>query len=163
MGIDLEFADVAAARYQLDDCAKSDRPCAHEPACLDNLHRLLNGGPTEFPRRRFGAINETMRQTGMGYAAEAQGWTAFVEDPEDREATYLRCRSQTVPGKTGIPAFKLMTNDRWLITVREIDEALAAYANVPADERAALEEDSGWVDWLAWLDECRRHGGFEAE
>ena len=39
----------------------------------------------------------------------------------------------------GIPAFKLRSNDRWLVTAREIDEALAAY-----DEFAAGRNRPGW-------------------
>lgn len=68
-----------------------------------------------------------------------------------------------MPGKTGIPAFKLRSNDRWLVTVREIDEALAAYAKVPAEQRASLETDLKWASWLQWLPIARKRGGFEAE
>ncbi|MFI5938002.1 hypothetical protein [Actinoplanes sp. NPDC051494] len=75
----------------------------------------------------------------------------------------LRWRSQTTPGRTGIPAFKLASNDRWLVTVREIDEALAAYASAPAELRTTLEADATWASWLAWLAVAREHGGFEAE
>ena len=169
VGIDLELADVAAARYQLDACQKSGQPCAHDPVCEENLHRLLARGPSEFPYRHFEAINETMRLTGMGYEAEPEHWTipAAIPDDgqthEDRQAADLRWRAQTIPGKTGIPAFKLRSNDRWLVTPREIDEALAAYAKVPADQRAVLEADPRWASWLRWLALARQRGGFEAE
>jgi hypothetical protein len=49
------------------------------------------------------------------------------------------------------------------VTVREIDEALAAYAKVPAGQRASLEADVKWVSWLQWLAIARERGGFEAE
>jgi hypothetical protein len=45
----------------------------------------------------------------------------------------------------GIPAFKLRSNDRWLVTAREIDEALAAYDESAADRRAALETNDVWA------------------
>lgn len=163
MGIDLELADVAAARYQLDACQKSGQCCAHDPVCEENLHRLLAYGPSEFPYRGFAAINEIMRLTGMGYEAEPDRWTIPAQVPDDGQAADLRWRAQTIPGKTGIPAFKLRSNDRWLVTTREVDEALAAYAEVPADQRASLEADPRWVSWLRWLALARHRGGFEAE
>ncbi|GLY64822.1 hypothetical protein [Amycolatopsis taiwanensis] len=169
MGIDLELADVAAARYQLDSCEGSGRPCAHAPGCEKNLCRLLGRGPSKFPYRRFRDINENMRLTGMGYQAEPETETILANAPDneqaqpDRASAHLRWRSQTVPGKTGIPAFKLESNDRWLVTTREIDEALAAYAQVSAEQRAVLETDPKWVSWLEWLALARERGGFEAE
>jgi hypothetical protein len=169
VGIDLELADVAAARHQLQSCLDSDQPCAHDPDCEVKLHRLLNRGPSEFPYRQFREINEKMRLTGMGYEAEPEPWPTLLDDPDgeqarqDREASYLRWRSQTVPGKTGIPAFKLRSNDRWLVTAREIDEALAAYANLPPERRASLETDRRWATWLWWLAIARERGGFEAD
>ena len=169
MGIDLELADVAAARNQFISCRNSGRSCAHDPDCEENFHRLLSRGPSEFPYRRFRDINENMQLTGMGYEAEPEPWTIPVGDPDDeqaqqdRQAADLSWRSQTVPGQTGIPAFKLRSNDRWLVTTREIDEALSAYARVPPEQRASLESDPKWVGWLQWLALAREHGGFEAE
>lgn len=169
MGIDLELADVAAARYQLDSCQDSGQPCAHDPDCEENLYRLCSRGPSEFPYRQFHDINENMQLTGMGYEAKPETETIQADIPgdeqarQDRAAADLRWRSQTVPGMTGIPAFKLRSNDRWLVTTREIDEALAAYAQVPAEQRASLQVDSKWVSWLEWLALARERGGFEAE
>jgi hypothetical protein len=62
------------------------------------------------------------------------------------------------PGKTGIPAFTVLANDRWLMTTREIDKALAAYARVPADQWAALEAAPTWVSWLRRLALARQRG-----
>lgn len=167
--MDLELADVAAARYRLSSCQDSGLPCAHDPGCEQELRRLLSRGPSEFPYRQLGRINENMQLTGMGYEAEPEPEAIPAGDADDeraqqdREAAYFRWRSQTVPGKTGIPAFKLRSNDRWLVTVREIDEALAAYAKVPAEQRASLETDLKWASWLQWLPIARKRGGFEAE
>lgn len=169
VGIDLELADVATARYQLIACQDSGRSCAHDPDCAANLYRLLSRGPSEFPFRQFMDINESMRSAGMGYEAEPEDWTFPAADPgeeqaqRDRQAADLRWRSQTVPGKIGIPAFKLRSNDRWLVTPREIDEALSAYAEVAPEHRASLESDPKWVSWLRWLSIARDRGGFEAE
>lgn len=171
MGIDLELADVAAARHQLDSCQDSGQLCPHDPDCEANLYRLLSRGRSDFPYRQFRVINENMQLTGMGYEAEPEDgpMTTPVGDLDDeqarqhRETALLRWRSQTVPGKTGIPAFKLRSNDRWLVTAHEIDEALSAYAKVPAEQRASLEADPKWASWLQWLARARERGGFEAE
>jgi hypothetical protein len=170
MGIDLELAGVAAARYQLVSCHDSGRTCSHDPNCYENLGRLLSLGPSEFiDYRRFTDINNTMQLTGMGYEAEPEQYPSPAADPDDeqaeqsRQAVSLRWRSQTIPGKSGIPAFKLRSNDRWLVTTREIDEALSAYASVPAEQRASLEVDPRRVSWLRWLVLARERGGFEAE
>jgi hypothetical protein len=110
-----------------------------------------------------------MHLTGMGYTAKPEPWIPPVVDPDDEQAQQkledadLRWRSQTPQGRAGIPSFKLESNDRWLVTTREIKEALDAYATAPAELRAALEADPKWVGWLAWLAVAREHGGFEAE
>ncbi|WP_203907835.1 hypothetical protein [Rhizocola hellebori] len=165
MGIDLELADVAAAKYQLRDCQAAGGWCGHEPDCEAHLWRLLSLGPSEFPVRRFYDINETMQLTGMGYDAEPVPWLDFLRDAGEpsRHQVFLRWRMQTVPGKTGIPSFKLLSNDRWLVTAYEIDEALAAYAEVPAEQKAILETNARWASWLEWLALARERGGFEAE
>jgi hypothetical protein len=167
MGIDLELADCAAARYRLAACRKEGMACRHEPECERNLAELLEraavdrpraGSPSEFGyTRRFELTIRRMLLTGMGYEAEIQDWS--TED----ENGYLRWRSQTVAGKAGIPAFKLRSNDRWLVTAREVDEALEAYAGNPVELRAGLELDPACVAWMEWLEVARRHGGFEAE
>jgi hypothetical protein len=156
VGIDLELADVAAARHQLETCQKAGGLCPHEPDCEAHLYRLLSRGPAAFPYRRFSDINANMQMTGMGYAAEATPWHGA--DPDD----VLR-RSRTTPGRTGIPAYKLLTHDRWLITTREIDEALEAYAKAPPRQRARLEADPKWVSWIEWLTLARHRGGFAVE
>ncbi|GAA3220318.1 hypothetical protein ACFO1B_17445 [Dactylosporangium siamense] len=171
MGIDLELGDVFAAREDFEACEESGRGCVHDPNCGEEWKRLRDLGPYEFDRcRRFGRINEIMALTGMGYAAEIdQSLFGDAKPGGDAEARQrwreasLRWRSQTAAGRTGIPAFKLMSNDRWLVSVREIDEALAAYASVPAEQRTTLETDPVWVRWLEWLALARERGGFEAE
>ncbi|HET9655905.1 MAG TPA: hypothetical protein VFP72_11160, partial [Kineosporiaceae bacterium] len=69
--------------------------------------------------------------------------TGHPQTHEDREAQEAQWRAQTVPGRTGIPEFKLRSNDRRLVTAAEVDQALAA--------------------WVRWLDLARQRGGFEAE
>jgi hypothetical protein len=64
-----------------------------------------------------------MQQAGMGYEAEVRPHSSVAAEhgdqpkTDDPKAIDLLWRSQTCPGKTGIPAFKLRSNDRWLVTV----------------------------------------------
>lgn len=169
----MELADCAAAGYRLSACRAATPACPHDPDCAEHYRQLLARAaadrpgekyPWEFRYRRFSDLNRTMHRTGMGYPAEPEPWAPVAGwTPQQRAGADLRWRSQTCPGRTGIPAFKLRSNDRWLVTTREIEEALAAYARVPAALRAVLETGPKWAAWLAWLAVARDHGGFEAE
>ncbi|MEU4620559.1 hypothetical protein AB0G04_11355 [Actinoplanes sp. NPDC023801] len=170
MAIDLELADCAAARSRLTACQQAGPLCAHEPDCEAALYRLLaraaadrpgEDNPWEFRYRKFADINEKMERAGMGYPAQPRTWDSG--DENDRPGNDDDWRAQTVPGRLGIPAFKLLSNDRWLITAKEIDEALDAYTRTPDGLRTELETDQKWQDWLRWLAVARDHGGFEAE
>ncbi|MEU2629953.1 hypothetical protein, partial [Kitasatospora sp. NPDC007106] len=68
--------------------------------------------------------------------------------------------AQTVPGKVGIPEFKLLSSGPWLVGGEEIMQALNQYEEASADLRAELETDGLWCDWLGWLRETAVHGGF---
>jgi hypothetical protein len=170
VGIDLELADCATARSRLAECRHTDTLCPHEPDCEATLYRLLaraatdrpgEDKPWEFNYRKFADINEKMELAGMGYPATPQPWNSGDDnDQPQRDDTW---RAQTIPGRPGIPAFKLLSNDRWLITTTEIDEALDAYTRTPPGLRAELETDPKWLAWLRWLAVARDHGGFTTE
>ncbi|NVI91449.1 hypothetical protein HUX53_30275 [Actinomadura sp. BRA 177] len=68
--------------------------------------------------------------------------------------------AQTVPGQIGIPEFKFLSNGPWLVSAREVQQALDRYDAAPSDLRADLESDTTWRDWLEWLRETTNHGGF---
>jgi hypothetical protein len=165
VGIDLELADCAAAGYRLVACRSAGPDCRHSPDCALEVDRLLAAAardrpgedyPSEFRYRRFGDINEKMLATGMGFTAAP---APFAPGPDDD----LAWRAQIVPGRTGIPSFKLESNDRWVVTAGEIDEALDAYAGADPALRTRLESEEKWRAWLSWLAVARNHGGFEAE
>jgi hypothetical protein len=167
VGIDLELTDCVTARTRLAACQQAGPLCAHDPDCEADLYRLLarvaadrpgEDKPWEFRYRKFADINEKMELAGMGYPAHPEPWN--TADDTERDAAW---RAQTVPGRLGIPAFKLLTNDRWLVTTKEIDEALDAYTRTPDGLRTELETDPKWLAWLRWLTVARNHGGFEAE
>ena len=99
----------------------------------------------------------------MGFEATPSPYPALSNGSEstggDDEAD-LRWRSQRVPGRQGIPLFKFQSNDEWVVSVPEIEEAIAAYGRAPAQVRTELEEDRRWRTWLAWVHEASRRGGF---
>ncbi|WP_436533262.1 hypothetical protein [Actinoplanes sp. HUAS TT8] len=168
MGIDLELADCAAAKERLAACEAAGPLCPHEPDCEAKVYRSLaraaddrpgEVSPSEFRYRHFADINQNMRLLGMGYAAEPED---SGDEPEP-EFAGLGWRTDTPRGRRGIAAFKLESNDRWFVSRREIDEALTAYAEAPAETRATLETDEKWASWIRWLTVARDHGGFEAE
>jgi hypothetical protein len=98
VGIDLELADVAAARYRISSCRDSGPACAHDPDCEEKLYRLLGRGPSQFPYRQFRRINENMQLTGMGYEAEPEPWTIPVNDPDDEQAHQDHVRQTSAGG-----------------------------------------------------------------
>jgi hypothetical protein len=75
----------------------------------------------------------------------------------------------------GISAYKLCSNDGWLVTPEELHNALEAYQS-HADSRAAVvrqvlylefdnPEDRKWMSnywrqWIAFLKRAEKHGGF---
>lgn len=61
---------------------------------------------------------------------------------------------QTSDLPTGIPAYKLSSNNGWLVTPDELTAALAA-----AGTRDAHPDISWWRDWIDWLDYARTHHG----
>jgi len=164
MGVDLTWAAVAAIVHRREACQKSGPECGHESNCHDDIEPF--SPEVEFPYRQFVDVSETMIRLGMGYEAEARSFKSFSEGElwgaswDERDVAW---RSQRVLGKKGIALFKLRTNDWWLVTVPEIDEALAAYAAVPEHERTELETGQKWAAWIEWLRQSREHGGFEVE
>jgi hypothetical protein len=157
MGLDLTWADAAAVMRRRDECWESGGECDHQPSCRDDVEPFPE--EIEFPYRQLDDVAKIMERLGMGYEGAILPDEVFSES-EMREEAW---RWQRLPGKTGIALFKLRSNDRWLVTVPEIDEALAAYAAVPERERAELETGKKWAAWIEWLRQSRQHGGFEVE
>lgn len=157
MGVDLTWADVAAVLRQREDCYDSGVECCHEPRCFGGEELIPD--ESELPYRRLDDVSRIMERLGMGYGGDFLPRSAFSES-ELREGSW---RWQRVPGKYGIALFKLDSNDNWLVTVPEIEEALAAYDAVPESERAELEKGKKWAAWIDWLRATREHGGFIVE
>jgi len=157
MGLDLTWADAAAVMRRRDECQESGEDCGHQPGCRDDIEPFPV--EVEFPYRQLHDVSKIMERLGMGYEVEHLPDEAFSESEMRAEAW----RWQRLPGKTGIALFKLRSNDRWLVTVPEIDEALAAYAGVLERERVEFEADKKWAAWIEWLRRSRQHGGFEVE
>ncbi|TQF05583.1 hypothetical protein E6W39_29305 [Kitasatospora acidiphila] len=65
------------------------------------------------------------------------------------------------PEPAGIPAYKLDSNDLWLVTPCEIRAALAAYRR----QEASVQDDLAarialWRGWIAYLEVAKDCGGF---
>lgn len=179
MSYDLEWAvlpePAASAKARYDSCDwLGDPPCPHGPPCLDAYEALA--APYRFHATvlDMGWYIDGMRRAGMCFDAEPSPFTGRqytvreweAAGPAERQADAVardRFEAQRVPGRAGIPVFKLSSNGPWRVTVEEIDAALDAYAGVPAELRGRLESQDHWPSWVEWLRTCRGHGGFRLE
>jgi len=89
---------------------------------------------------------------GQAYKDPA-GWAAYDAAAQERRPSAL----------SGIPVLKLRSNDAWLVTAREVDEALAHYDSLPQRIKADYGAHQSWSDWHGWLRVTRQHGGFTVE
>lgn len=174
---DLEWVDLpepaasARARYEACDWL-DDPPCPHDPPCLDTY--LTLAAPYQFHVTVFGMGQyiDAMRRAGMCFDAEpvpfpgrqysSEQWqtATAAEQQADRElrAAYS---AQRVPGRKGVPVFKLTSNGPWTVTAEETAEALSAYEAAPDDLRDRLVATNAyWPAWIDWLRGCVGHGGF---
>lgn len=176
MSYDLEWVDLpeaaAEARSRWESCTDRGLPCEHVPRCSESYFSLAE--PFQFHLNVAGmaVCRDGLRRSGMTYQAEHQPFPVWpFKDIEDwqsadqarRDAFNVAERAasaQTVPGKVGIPEFKLLSNGPWLIGAEEIAQALDRYEEASAAVRAELETDGLWRDWLGWLRETAVHGGF---
>ena len=86
------------------------------------------------------------------------------EDDEPRELAYFRAAEDAVRDKqaenpTGIPLYKLGTNDNWLVTRDEITAALGAYRTALGDGASDCEL-WWWPYWIEFIERAAKHGGF---
>ncbi|MGW8782402.1 hypothetical protein ACWGNM_30670 [Streptomyces sp. NPDC055796] len=64
------------------------------------------------------------------------------------------------PGGAGISHYKLCSNDAWLVSPREIEAALKAYACTAAEDREeAVRDFPQWDSWIRFLTEAQARGG----
>ncbi|WP_327667926.1 MULTISPECIES: hypothetical protein [unclassified Streptomyces] len=111
---------------------------------------------------------------------EAYDLTDYPDDPEhhpqgsEREAAHARLTDQErafleasrntrdQDAQTpGIPAYKLTSNDGWLVTEREITSALEAWNKAnPNDQKEVQTEFPWWNEWLDFLKFNAERGGF---
>jgi hypothetical protein len=87
-----------------------------------------------------------------------------VDFPHNDDPTALeRCLAQREATPAGLPAYKLSSNDGWLVLPEEIRPALELYRALREPETrvaAAGVELDYWRDWIAFLDRAATHGGF---
>ncbi|RII06833.1 hypothetical protein DSC45_35320 [Streptomyces sp. YIM 130001] len=136
----------------------------------------------------MGAARHIMREIGMIKDAPAPQWptlaefdlTHLPEDPRDhpegpkrtkiekqlttQQLQFLAAYWNTREGDAGlpaIPAYKLMSNDGWLVTERETTAALHAWESVTPEAQAqTLTDNPWWLEWLDFLEYNATRGGF---
>lgn len=77
-------------------------------------------------------------------------------------------KSYKTPGAKGIEGFKLVFNDAWHVTEKEIEEALELYHQKSSEEIQAVlqryfehnEDGPAFDKFLKFLTEAKDHGGF---
>ncbi|MET7383187.1 hypothetical protein ABZT08_31040 [Streptomyces sp. NPDC005526] len=176
MSYELEWADLpepaAAARERFQAWVDSGMPSEQAQTCAEPWFALQEAFQFDLNIAGMSVCREGMRRVGMSFQAEPQpfpvwpfegleDWRAADQSRRDAyEAAERAVLSQSVPGQIGIPEFKLRSNDSWLVSPKEIEQALDRYEASPAELRAELEADELWCDWLGWLRETVTHGGF---
>ncbi|MGW1769844.1 hypothetical protein ACWCQL_38085 [Streptomyces sp. NPDC002073] len=179
---DAERAAIAKADEALKEARKTggDVGAAYEALDAANLSYFRFGVGS------MGAACHLMTGLGMLSLEEEPEWPAINEkgfsealealrtDPEDAaarktvqaamdrvEGVHEAIRTAD-PGGPGIADYKLMSNDGWLVTPREITAALKAYENAPPADREAAARELGphWTSWIAFLTRGRDRGGF---
>ncbi|MCK8431877.1 hypothetical protein G3I77_02210 [Streptomyces sp. D2-8] len=90
--------------------------------------------------------------------------TKYDESTANRVAAFrtayqaVKNASETVP--TGIPRYKIDSNDGFLVTVAEISVALATYDAHPGVAIAEMPVgDPTWGIWISFLRHAQAHGG----
>ncbi|MDQ2983471.1 MAG: hypothetical protein M3R70_06045 [Actinomycetota bacterium] len=153
MGFDLYWADYAAAP---DDA----------PRPIGAYFRLTNSG--------MSVVAHEMETQGMLYRApfpRFPPWDEYVipvdEDGEPDESSaayrsYSAALALVTAGedqeRSGIPTYKVSTNDDWLITPGEIEGALTV-ASLEPKTLDGNDDGTLWLDWLAFLRAAKEHGG----
>ncbi|MFH9246716.1 hypothetical protein ACH4LK_14950 [Streptomyces lydicus] len=74
-------------------------------------------------------------------------------------AAYQAVKDAAESEPTGIPAYKLMYNDGFLVTVAELSAAVTTYEAHPHVDIAEMR-DPTWRYWMAFLRRAKTHGGF---
>lgn len=174
------LAKVQAAGHRMHDDLSSD---AARDEMIAALIELYQAEPAEFELTagsmtdclnamdRLGMIELDAVAPKLPTAAEfgvEPGMWSYDEGDEvpGPIAAYLAAMATATAAQAeepaGIPAYKLRTNDGWLVTEAEIRSALTAHAAPrPTAPSPVTEPDYFW--WPHWLDFLRLaadHGGF---
>lgn len=146
MGYTLEWIDLPAHVADARDASHAvwDRNEDDERTTA-RYFRLAEPYQLDLNAAGMGYVRTTMARLGMAFDAPLR------DDDEPGSHQWTKQRADGV----GIPLFKLQSNDEWIVTPEEIEEALDAYARTEEDE-----DDELWRTWVEWLRRTRQHGGF---
>jgi hypothetical protein len=123
-----------------------------EDAPDENYFRLNIWGMS-----RFGGV-----MSSLGMIDENARMRVDFPQTDDQDALE-RCLAQRETTPAGLPAYKLSSNDGWLVLPEEIRPALELYRALNEPERrvaAAGVELDYWREWIAFLERAAAHGGF---
>lgn len=68
--------------------------------------------------------------------------------------------AQALDDPTGIPVYKLCSNDGWLVTPAECVAALQRYQEADTDAVIEPDDKSYWAQWIAFINRASNNGGF---
>ncbi|WP_369776265.1 hypothetical protein [Streptomyces sp. R33] len=121
----------------------------------------------------FGMLTFEDEPTWPDVAEYTEARAALEKEPDDEavrqaeEAARARVSAAveavrtTDRGGPGIAHYKLCSNDAWLVSPREIEAALRAYAGAVSEDREEAGRDFGpWESWIQFLTQAQTRGGF---
>lgn len=169
------YSDDPGAQAALDECAAAFA----DLDAADRSYFRLNISGMSWARgfmAERGMLCDPPHDPWPDYPLEdgyrAQEWVKYPEDREgdpppaedlaiaEKYVAEMDAVRRCHPGECpGIPAFKLGSNDSWVVLPAECKAALVALE--AARENGTVDPDaSWWPDWVAWVRDAIEHDGF---
>jgi len=124
--------------------------CYDEMARRGMVFEASRDGKPEWPD-----VDYDLRDRLHGWGDPLEGAELDQATREDKELrAYLAYHGPEIPG---IPGWKFSTNDGWIVTPPEIAYAVKRAREIPAPRRYP----NIWRDWVNWMEQAAKHGGFE--
>ncbi|MFI6007070.1 hypothetical protein ACIA98_43305 [Streptomyces sp. NPDC051366] len=107
------------------------------------------------------AADYTEARAALEKAPEDEDARQAVEAAHARVSAAMEAVCIADPAGAGIAHYKLCSNDAWLVSPREIEAALKAYASAAPEDRQEAGRDFGlWDSWIRFLTQAQARGGF---
>ncbi|MFE5771397.1 hypothetical protein ACFQ7O_23890 [Streptomyces sp. NPDC056485] len=106
------------------------------------------------------AAEYTEARAALEKAPESENARQAAEVARARLSAAMEAVRVADPGGAGISHYKLCSNDAWLLSPREIEAALTAYACAASEDREeAVRDFAQWDSWIRFLTEAQARGG----